>query len=438
MSLHDRFVRASVVLFVVLSLSACIKLGKQQESMQSALMEGRVGDALVIAEQEDYQQKDVLASLNKAMLRRMKGDYEGSNRNFEIAKKKIEELYGVSISEQASALIVNDTLRDYSGDRYEQILLHAYMAMNYIQLNDLDAARVEMLQANVKMQEWDEEPEEDPFVRYLSGMIYEALGEKDEALIAYRQAKKVYQSTKEKQKLGIPVSLKKDLLRVLANEGLDDEYRILKKEFGMKKFKAISLAKGRGELIVVLNSGLVPVREEASIVANTSGEVVDTVKISVPKYGRSSQRYSARLITNQKLNVNLELIEDVDALARTALADDMPIITTRAIARAVVKHEMQEKIEERRGKLAGFLATVTNVATERADTRSWTTLPQTIQLARVVLPAGNNKVNLEIYNAAGMLVDTISKEVRIKSGQTAFLMEHWVAPNMSLNVVSKK
>jgi hypothetical protein len=116
----------------------------------------------------------------------------------------------------------------------------------------------------------------------------------------------------------------------------------------------------------------------------------------------------------------------------------MPLITTRAIARAVVKHKTQERVEEKRGAMMGFLATVVNVATERADTRSWTTLPQTIQLTRVKLPAGVNKVNIEIYNASGALVDTIEKEVRVKSGKIVFLTEHWIAPNMSLNIVSKK
>lgn len=437
MLLSKRLIRFSVLLVVSGSLTACMQMVKR-ENMQSALLSGRVGEALAIAEEQDQQQKDVLASLNKGMLRRIKGSYQASNQVFEVAKKQIEELYGVSVSEQAGALVVNDTLRSYSGDRYEQVLLHAYMAMNYIEMDDLDAARVEMLQADVKMQEWGEQPEEDPFVRYLSGMIYEALGEKDEALIAYRQAKNVYQSTKDKQRLGIPLVLKTDLLRTLTEQGLGNELRLLKKELGIKQYKPAKTSKDYGELIVVLNTGLAPVRKEKSIVANTGDEIVDTVRISLPVYEKAKSRNSSRLVSGDQVSVNLELVEDVDALARNALSSDMPLITARAIARAVVKHKMQDKVKEKRGELMGFLATVTNVVTERADTRSWTTLPQTIQMARVRLPKGTNRINLEIFNAAGALVDTISKEVVIKPGQKTFLTEHWVAPNMSLNMVSKK
>lgn len=426
-------VLSSVPVLLSVILTGCMGLGSKAASMQAALAAGHVGNALAIVEREDSSEEQVLASLNKGMLRRMKGDYKGSNRIFEVAKKHIEELYGVSVSEQAGALVVNDTLRSYSGDRYEQVLLHAYMAMNYIQLGDLDAARVEMLQADVKMQEWGELPEEDPFVRYLSGIIYEALGEKDQAVISYRQAKNVYQSTQEKQNLVIPEVLKKDLLRSLASEGFSDEHSVLKKEFKMEKFKPKKVSNGFGELIVILNSGLAPVRREKSI-AVVSNEVVNTVKIAVPSYSASSQSYSARLISSQNVSANLEVVENVDALAREALETDMPLITTRAIARAVIKHKTQKRVEEKGGAFAGLLATVVNIATEQADTRSWITLPQTIQMARVSLPSGMNKIEIEIYNAAGTLVETINKDVQVESGRISFLTEHWVVPNMVLNM----
>lgn len=425
----------SVLLSV--SLAGCMGLGSKAASVQIELAAGRVDNAFAIAEKEDSDEDEVLASLNKGMLRRMKGDYQGSNRIFEVAKKHIEELYGVSVSEQAGSMVVNDTLRSYSGDRYEQVLLHAYMAMNYIQLDDFDSARIEMMQADVKMQEWGEDPEDDPFVRYLSGMIYEALGEKDQAVVSYRQAKDVYKATIKKQNTGIPTVLKKDLLSSLAREGFNDELRVLKKEFKMSTFKPKVVAKGFGELIVVLNSGLAPVRKEVAIAA-VSYEVTGTIKIAVPSYPDSKQRFFARLKTEHKIYADLELVENIDALARAALSNDMPVITTRAIARAVVKHKTQKMAQERGGALAGLLATVANIASEQADTRSWITLPQTIQMARVKLPVGVNKVNIEISNASGTLVDTIYKEVLVKSRKSSFLTEHWVAPNMALNVVADK
>ena len=99
----------------------------------------------------------------------------------------------------------------------------------------------------------------------------------------------------------------------------------------------------------------------------------------------------------------------------------------RAIARAVVKYQSQKNAQEQHA-LAGFLLTVTNLATERADTRSWTTLPQEIQLARVVLPVGQQDVSIEIVNAAGRVVDSIDASVNIMPRQHSFLTRHWIAP----------
>ena len=156
--------------------------------MRDNLLAGRADLARIAAEQKDEDEDDVLASLNKGMLRRMTDDYSGSNRIFELAKQRIESLYGISVTDTAASLTINDAMRDYKGDRYEQVLLHAYMAMNYLQLGEPDAARVEMLQADVKMMECGDQPDEDPFVRYLAGMIFEALGEKDQAVVSYRKA----------------------------------------------------------------------------------------------------------------------------------------------------------------------------------------------------------------------------------------------------------
>ena len=394
--------------------------------MRDNLMLGRADLALITAEEKDQSQDDVLASLNKGMLRRMTGDYAGSNRIFEIAKQKMESLYGISITDTAASVTINDAVRDYKGDRYEQVLLHAYMAMNYLQLGEPDAARVEMLQADVKMMEWGEQPDEDPFVRYFSGMIFEALGEYDQALVAYRKAGNIYASTSSAQLVGVPDLLKRDLLRLLALQGLRDEYNKLKAKFDLAGFTPKKVEGNAGELIVILNNGLAPIRTETAIMT-FSPEVQGNVRVAFPVYESMPKRvHRARLQARSK-RVELETVENIDSLAREALDQDMPLVMARAVARAVVKYQSQKNAQEQ-SALAGFLLTVTNLATERADTRSWTTLPQEIQLARVQLPAGKQQVSIEILNAAGQPVDVIDAEVDIKPRRITFLTPHWIAP----------
>jgi len=423
-----------VLALLALYLGGCATYSKQATSMRDNLLTGRADLARITAEEKDEDLDDVLACLNKGMLRRMTDDYTGSNQIFEIAKQQMESLYGVSITDAAASVTINDAVRDYKGDRYEQVLLHAYMAMNYLQLGELDSARVEILQADVKMMEWGEQPDEDPFVRYFAGMIYEALGEEDQALVSYRKAWNVYTATRNEQMIEVPVILKKDLLRLLATQQLWDEYNRLKSVFGLADFKPAKVSGNFGELIVILNNGLAPIRTESAIMTFSS-EVQSNVRVAFPVYANEPAPVAkARLNVSGKF-FDLETVENIDSLARQALDDDMPLVMTRAIARAVVKYQSQKSANEQHA-LAGFLLTVTNLATERADTRSWTTLPQEIQITRVLLPAGQHDISIEIVNAAGRVIDIIDTSVNILPGQHSFLTRHWVAPVQTKNYIA--
>ena len=416
-------------------LGGCATYSATSADMRSSLLSGQFDLARDLAEQQRADE-DVLAALNTGMLRRMTGDYTASNQAFEHAKRRIDQLYGVSVTDQLGAITINDTLRDYKGDRYEQVLLHAYMAMNDIQLGELDAARVEMLQADVKMREWGDAPEEDAFVRYLAGIIFEMLGENDQALVSYRKAYEIYKSSTNRLGLQTPAIVMQDLLRLLATLELWDEYRRLKAEFGMDDFKPVKTGGAYGEVIVVLNIGLAPQREENAIMT-FSNEVSSMVRIALPAYNRRPEKLQHAQVNVSGRQQLLETVENVDALARHALNDDIAIIASRAIARAVVKHKAQREVHGKHGELAGLLITMTNIVTERADTRSWTTLPQEIQLTRLLLPEGQHQVNIEIINAAGRVIDSMQQTVVINSGQRVLLCEHWIAPSPVISARSK-
>lgn len=418
--------KLSLVLCLGIQLQSCASYGSHATTMRDGLLIGKPELSLAIAEEKDLEQKEVISSLDKGMLRRINQDYAGSNQILEVAKQGIEQLYGFSITENLASVSINETLSGYEGDLYEQLLLHAYMALNYIQMGEIDGARVEMLQANVKMMEWGDEPEEDAFLRYLEGMIYESLDEEDSALISYRKAYLIYKEKGGQQYPVAPDIIKKDLLRLLAWQGLWDEYKSYKKEFGMADYKPVKDSSKFGELIVILNNGLAPIRNEKAIHIFSS-EVQQNLRVAFPVYDQPKQSlYAARVSVNQKQHA-LVTVEDIDDLARYSLEKDMPGIMARATARAVVKYNTQSTANDN-SSIAGLLMTITNIVTERADTRSWTTLPQAIQLQRVLLPVGEHQVQVELVNAAGRVVDVIEDKVVIKPKQSSFIVKHWNTP----------
>jgi len=420
-----------LILLAVAFLQSCASHANHASSMRDGLLQGKPHLSLAIAEAKDHDQEKVVSSLDKGMLRRVNGDFPASNQIFEVAKQKIERLHGISITENLAALTINETLREFKGDRYEQLLLHAYMAMNFIQLDQIGGARVEMLQADVKMMEWGDEPEEHAFLRYLEGIIFESLGEMDSALISYRKAYLAYED-KAGNPYPLPSSaIKKDLLRLLARQGFWDEYKVYKKEFNMMDFKPVKASESYGELVIILNNGLAPIKSEASVYI-FSNEVQQNLRVAFPTYRQPTKSLSIpRIYVNQN-NYPMETVENVDALARYALAQEMPGIMARAIARAVVKYNTQHSAQKS-GDLAGLLMTITNLVTERADTRSWTTLPQEIKLTRILLPVGEHAVQIKMRNAVAQVVDVIDEKVAIQAGKTHFLIEHWVAPSAEIS-----
>lgn len=425
LSLWLKFAR---VVAISVLLQSCASYREHALSMREGLLAGRPDVALAIAEKIDPEQKEIIISLDKGMLRRINDDFSGSNQSLEAAKQAIEKLYGTSVSENLAAITINDTSRGYEGDRYEQLLLHAYMAMNYIQLGQLDDARVEMLQANVKMMEWGDEPQEDAFLRYLEGIIYENLGEFDNALISYRKATMAYKGTADNFNAHhfIPLTLQKDLLRLLARQNLLTEYESYKNEFDRPDFAPVKASEQLGELVVILNNGLAPIRSTA-VVPIFSSQVQQNLHIAFPVYREPRKRLYAARVQVDNRQYPLEKVEDVDGLARRALAAAIPKIMLRATARAVVKYNTQHSAQER-DPLAGFLMTVTNLITESADTRSWTTLPQEIQLQRISLPVGVYPVEIQLLNADGLSIDIIHEIVTIKPGRSSFVIKHWNMP----------
>jgi hypothetical protein len=104
----------------------------------------------------------------------------------------------------------------------------------------------------------------------------------------------------------------------------------------------------------------------------------------------------------------LEVLCDLDAYARATLRDEQPGILTKTIIRSMTKHvaaeaagqAAQEAVKDQ-GLAMQLLACLSTVgmhaaasASESADTRHWTTLPDRIEGSLAYLPAGQHAIGL--------------------------------------------
>jgi hypothetical protein len=127
-------------------------------------------------------------------------------------------------------------------------------------------------------------------------------------------------------------------------------------------------------------------------VFNYSPELKHQIQIALPYYPPATDY---RPIMNVQIDGTMhqaQTLQDIDALARKDLESRMAGLELRAIARMVLKKKISKEAAKEDG-FAGFIANVAGIVTERADTRSWISLPQSVQLLRVPLAPGEHAVS---------------------------------------------
>ena len=373
-----------LLVVVLLLLQGCSYHQVELNQLAQELDKGRADFVLSNVAQRDYAERDfVQYKLSLGLLKAVSGDFPAAVTELQAAKQAIAILKATSVSENIAASSVNETLRSYVSGASEQMLLQQLLALSYLLQNDLDGARVEVLQ----MQEIAKTLPEDGLSGqvassfYLAGLIYEMGAEYDDAMISYRRA---YQVMK-KSGIRAPKALRDSLLFTSHKVGLSDEYRQYVQAFGY----ALTSNTGSAQLAVLYWDGVVSAKQQHFISVYAPG-LGYNISLALPYYNdhyRSSRPLNFSLLGD---TVQTEVLDDVEKLARADLAAESSSIYATTLARVLIKQTALHKVRERdENGIATLLLNITTMVTESADVRSWNMLPASIQIQRVNLPAGN-------------------------------------------------
>jgi hypothetical protein len=399
-------VRLGTVL-LLLQLTACTSYRFLTKSAQRSFNAGDFSAAAKKYNKHISQASNdqLLALLDTAISYHYAGQYQNSIKYFLQADKLVEKLDYLSITRQAASLLATDYVLKYKAEDFEKVLINTYLAMDYLMLGDLENALVEARRVNQKLKKYSKlckcDYKLNPFASYLSGIIYELNGQYDEAYIDY---KKVYKLLPEFPLLGI------DLQRTARLAGIEEPNLNWRDTFG----KSTNYLPGKdyGELIVLFECGLSPEKHEQSRA------------IAVPAYHKRPTRIKyAEVYVDGKYYDRTYVINDIEATAIKHLKEKMLRILAKqgmvtagkvAIANALAK--------ETDVPLVGELALLFFYATNKADTRSWLSLPQNIQLTRIPLAPGSHEVTLKLYDKNNRLVKSKTfAKVMIKSNGKHFI-----------------
>jgi len=415
-----------LLLASLLVSGGCVSMSYTQDPLEQHISAQKPAAALKVLEEQKVNARDqALYHLNKAVLLRMNGELDGSNAELETAKQISKKLDAVSLREQAAAVTVNDAMRSYLPPPFEQAMLYCLKILNYLELNDLEGARVEALQLDVLLKQKYEE-KEPAFARYLSGLVFEANHELSDALIAYRKAYEAYQAAEK----NIPPQLQADLLRLSDQQGLKDEHQRYLEEFKLDNWPHQADLDKQGEYIAIVFTGLAPHKHETSIMAQdpSSGQLH---RISIPFYEQRKSQVANFTLINLNQSKGSERFARIDEQASASLSDKMPGIIARTVARVAVKNKISDNMAGQ-SQLLGAITNIAGFILEHADTRTWNTLPQEILLSRLPLAPGAYDIEVKLKNSAN--INITSKEIHqisLQQKQKRFFSWHWPASSVT-------
>ena len=435
--------RLYCLLLTIFLFSGCATWYQRTAEFQAAVNMGNFEKANKLLDKDKKQatgKNRILYYLNKGYVEFMLGNPTGSNQYFETAENLIDE-YHSSIGTEAAVLISNPEVRPYRPEDFEIIMINFYKALNYIDLNDMEGAMVEVRKIDIKLNRLnDKYPDHknryqrDAFAHLLMGLIYDAMGDYNNAFIAYRNAYEIYQSDYLKN-YGVraPEQLKQDLMRTAYNCGFSAELRQYEKEFNTKYVHTPTPA--NGQLVFFWLNGMGPVKAEWSVnfvkQKRGDGAIVfhneslglsfpfflgsgynenekqsianlQTLRVAFPKYVERPPLYAKGSITTGSRTYPLELAENINGIAFKTLQDRMIREFSNSLLRVAAKKGL-EHTARKQNEWLGLAVSIANSITEKADTRNWQTLPYSISYTRLPLSAGTNNLTLRLTARDGRL-----------------------------------
>lgn len=457
-------------------LTGCGPSVNRYALIEQSLVIGEPKQAVAIVEQteKEYGTKGrVLYGMDRGMVLQLAGQYQQSSAALEQAEEEVERLYTRTVRSETAAFLTNDNALPYEGDPYEHVMVNVIKALNYAAQGQLQEALVEARRIDHRLNVLSDRVKDigtyrnDGFARYLSGILYEATGDRNNAFIAYRNAYEAYGSMQGWSKMSSPPSLRSDLLRTTDALGLTTEFAEYRQAFPDVEWQPSSSQEQLAQVVMISYNGRAPRKEDLfldlpisldavqlvllnrgvfrspyqrdrvadSVLYGLNGEVV---RVALPRLVVQKTRVVSESMTltdslGHSIAVRSEPAQNITALAEKSLSERLPSITVKAVARAATKFAMAEGItrgaQHAAGRDAapwvGLLVTLLThglaVASEEADKRSWQTLPDEIHVARAWVPPGQYQLSIQPLGQ-GVTAAKDGQAIALAAGQTMFVI----------------
>ncbi|MCC6140951.1 MAG: hypothetical protein IT389_10095 [Nitrospira sp.] len=439
--------------------------------------DAKQADAIVQQAEKSYGEKSrLLYGMDRGMTLQLAGDYQQSNAVLEQAEEEVDRLYTRTIRSEAAAFLTNDNALFYEGDSYEHVMINVVKALNYAAQGQLQDALVEARRIDHRLNVLTDRIKdkagyrEDGFARYLTGILYEAADDVNDAFIAYRKAYDAYEANRSWAHTPVPAQLRADLLRTAEALHFTNEFEEYRRLFPDTVWQTSAAQRGLAQVVLISYNGRAPYKEDRFLDLPISLDALQLVLLN-RGFSQSSNRYQNRGVdsvlyglngrvvrvalprlipqktqvpveqltlvseTGRQVKVSSELGQNISALADKSLSDRLPGIAVKAVARAAAKFAMAEGATRGAQQAAGkdaapwvglivsLLTKGLAVASEEADKRSWQTLPDEIHIARAWVEPGQYTASVQLIGRGSGPAAESRRTLTLAPGQTAVMIQ---------------
>ena len=421
---------ALLLALLVVGLTGCSTHADRLRQIRTAYGNGDLSQAETLLEKSLAKRgaDTELLYLESAIVRLAAGKPHEAERLLRQVRDQFDHVEQTSAAETALVMLTDDQRKEYPGEDYEKVLIRAFLALSNL-LHSGGDAEAYSLQIAEKQQQIIE-----------NGVDAEG-----------SNAKGVYQQVA----LGPYL---RGTLREATHRDYDDAARNWamvvdwQPEFSsgpshlQRALHGRHSAPGDGVLYVFALVGRGPAKEEVAEVPSSAALLVadrilsgilkhqlppTVTPIKIPRVVATSNHVShVQVVLPGQAPMVTETITDVTRMALHQYQAVQTEIMARAVARRLVKKSViygtKEAIGMSRGSLETIPLDIAGIvweATERADTRCWSLLPDTIQVLRMELPAGEHALELQPVDRHGRPLNSPARpSVMIEDGRNTYML----------------
>ena len=412
--------------FLVAALAGCATPRHLYPTVERLNAEGDFAGACRYVEEhaKDYGMRNrLLYELDRGMLAFAAGDYPDAIEAFTEAESLMENLYTISLINEATTWVINDNMAPYRGEDFESVMVNLFLALSYANLGQVEDALVEVRKIDSKLVainlQYDEAHknayQEDPFARLLMGILYEmgkTSADLNDAYISYYLAMKGYESEYSRYGTTFPGVFAENVLSLAEFMG-EKQLQLVRQSFPQLSHPSLAERRKLAEVYCLHFNGRAPVKMENQIFLPLPGGYI--AEVAFPRYQRILDQIARARLHARSLDDDREyqgefaLAEPIDSIAIENLENRQGRIMLKATARATAKYLAvmvgEAMMQSEEGILPGLViagfGNLLLLTSEQADLRSWRTLPAEILISKLAIPPGSYRFWAECADNSG-------------------------------------